>query len=457
MRQLAITTITVIALGVTLRVSAVTWFSPSVPEPGGNVSAPLNTSATAQIKRGGLTILGTTIIPSSSSLIIGTGGGTSRICWNGLCKSGWGEVGQLTGYLRLQTDNQASSPDVGYVNLQGLDSATAPAAIRGQAGIPSTTPTYGVYGEASAAAGTSYGLYALAAGSGPTQYAVFADNAGWAKAWAGYFSGQVAISNSGTEGYDLIIGTAPSSQISSRSEICLAGRCRFDWPEVSGAGYWQSTGDLRPITAGKSVAVAGSGSTAPFRVDVATDVNGTPTNASLNVFGGAKFDQYVVGTPPTGTPATQSCGDGICQAPECDDAAPGCLLANRCKPDCDVTPPGNASVRELIKVGRPCNPRRNPDCPQRQSYLYVVWNNPSDADFAGVRVIIRQDRFPTGPGDSSFGDPAGGDFASPQYSYVEVCDSKISYYAGLYAYDTSGNFASGLLSRPPCTDQQVIY
>ncbi|MBI4090382.1 MAG: hypothetical protein HY421_03180, partial [Candidatus Kerfeldbacteria bacterium] len=373
MRAAAVTTVSVMALSLAWQAAAVTWISPSLPQPGGNVAPPLNTSAAPQTKRGGLTIQGTAIIPSPKSLTIGTVAGQSRICWNGVCLSNWSEVGQASGYLRLQTD-LPTSPDTGYVNLEGVSSATAPAAISGTAGAPAFfTPTYGVLGEASSAPGISYGLYALASGVGTQQFAVFAYNAGLINAWAGYFSGRVAISNAGAEGFDLTIGTSPpangpGSNDPSRSEICLGGYCRFDWPVVSGSGFWSLVGsEIRPKTAGRSVAASGIGGVAPFRVDVAIDGGGNPINAALNVAGGGQFEQYVVGAPV----GSSTCGDGICTAPECDGDPPGCPVARLCKPDCDITPPQNVLLLKDSLPFEECDPLYIPPPPEESTCIVL--------------------------------------------------------------------------------------
>ncbi len=71
----------------------------------------------------------------------------------------------------------------------------------------------------------------------------------------------------------------------------------------------------------------------------------------------------------------------------------------------------------------------------------LTWINPSDIDFAGVKILRRTDRFPTAPDDGTIVYDGVG---------ISTLDSGltngITYYYTAFAYDTSINFASGALS-----------
>ncbi len=131
----------VIASLVGLRVSAASWLSPANPEPGGNIAPFLTTSAASQVKRGGLTVQGQTVIPDPVTLTIGSTGGISRICWGGVddayCRNDWTDISGLTGYLHLQPPAPAAA-DSGYVNLTGPGTNVAQATLAGTAGAPGT-------------------------------------------------------------------------------------------------------------------------------------------------------------------------------------------------------------------------------------------------------------------------------------------------------------------------------
>ncbi|MDC4206521.1 MAG: fibronectin type III domain-containing protein [Candidatus Manganitrophus sp.] len=68
------------------------------------------------------------------------------------------------------------------------------------------------------------------------------------------------------------------------------------------------------------------------------------------------------------------------------------------------------------------------------------WVNPSDPDFAGVRILYRTDRFPAGLNDGTI----LGDFAGQPNESVSVIhaglESNVTYYYSASSYDRSGNF-----------------
>ena len=70
------------------------------------------------------------------------------------------------------------------------------------------------------------------------------------------------------------------------------------------------------------------------------------------------------------------------------------------------------------------------------------WVNPSDSDFAGVRILYRTDRFPADLNDGTI----LGDFAGEPSEPVSVIhaglESNVTYYYSASSYDRSGNFQS---------------
>ncbi len=468
------------AFGLAMRVGAApVWVSPPGPQPGGNIAPPLNTSSEPQTKKGGLTIEGTVSIDPGKTLTIGRAGGTSRICWNDSgdgtnCRSSWAAVATATGLLTL---NQTGTPtDTGYVVLhQAGVAAPEPATVTGLAGVPmSATPTFGIEGRVTGGSAGAYstGIYGLAAAADDAaHFGVYATTDlgstaffDWPNAWAGYFRGDVAVSNLDTAPtapqYDLVIGSG-AAVANNLAEICLGGVCKDVWPKSSGTGLWDlSSYTLSPSTGSRSLAFAGQGVTAPVFVAVAG------SGADLVVRGSAKFSSYTIGVPSPTVPPALTCGDGICTDPPENDTFCGprpCGIpagSFYCPEDCDQTPPGNAQVlsEDAIEVPPPCTPGAGPEgqCPVRPYHFAVAWQNPNDPDLQATRLIIRTDRFPQGQNDTSAA-TAALDFPPNQFIYEDPCFEGFTYYAGLYAFDQQNNFASGMIFTPLCTDANVIY
>lgn len=94
----------------------------------------------------------------------------------------------------------------------------------------------------------------------------------------------------------------------------------------------------------------------------------------------------------------------------------------------DRTPPINVSDFTAVEIA----PRT----------ARLTWRNPPDLDFAGVMIVRRTDRSPTGPTD---GTPV---YDGPgQVTTDSGLSAGTTYRYGAYAYDTSGNFASGALAE----------
>lgn len=72
----------------------------------------------------------------------------------------------------------------------------------------------------------------------------------------------------------------------------------------------------------------------------------------------------------------------------------------------------------------------------------LSWNNPTDPDFAGVRIVRKTGTYPSGPFDGTLVYNSTG---------TNTVDSGlvngVTYYYAAYAYDTNGNFASGALGQ----------
>lgn len=418
-----------------VRVSAAPFVNPVTPVPGGLVSPFLNTSSTAQTKLGGLTVQDLVVgvvgnDPGDDDLKVGRTGGSSKICWNGVCKNSWDEVVQLTGKLRLRP---ASGYDTGAIQLKGLDCVAGslncpsdpPATVITRAGKPSTSPTHGIYGRANGgAAGTaSYGIYGRAAAD--SHYAVYATNSGNIYAWAAYFEGDVAVTTKvdGTPS-DLYIGVNTMNN-DNVAQLCLNGDCRSSWASIGSSGFWSLNGSyLYPTAVTRSLGVGGAAPNAPFSVAVTADANNLPQQADLSVRADSQFNQYVVGTPPASLPVSVTCGDGQCNGSENDTYG----SANYCPADCDATAPGNISFILVI---------------QNDSTLERTWTwaYPVDADVAGVRIVRKQGSPPTGPTDGTFLTFVN----SPGSTYTGTNHAlDVGYFYGFYTYD-GRYYSSGVI------------
>ncbi|MFH0828924.1 MAG: hypothetical protein V1907_01975 [Candidatus Kerfeldbacteria bacterium] len=503
---------------VSLRASAATWVSPSSSEPGGNVAPSLNTSSEEQTKFGGLTIQSGELTVTGRPLRVG-GSPTelSKICFVNAagtadCRSGWGEVVTNPNALSLFPQPY----DRGYISLKGptdsnFHGTAVNATVRGIAGSPtSTISTFGVLGEASSEEGEegqSFGIQAQA--NVADNAALFAETVS-GTLWGGYFSGSVLITDprGGTCENDRTIPCERDSQCQGEGNscipfpsliiggngpesgfrkdlgyICLAGVCKSEWPVISGAGYWTGTTTLQPKPEfiGRSLAVGGAGSSAPVTVAVTTDANYNPITADMSVRGNTAFGQYVVGTPPGNAPIITTCGDGKCTGLENGTIG----SPYYCSSDCDSTPPGNVIPAQYLihscdPSGGWCDPnsdtcefqvcKRNPDercgfsyyCPRNPDWtFYLYWQNPYNSpDYAGVKVIIRNDRYPTGPDDvDNVYPPVQGFIAGPeQTGYEADCTAHHNrpYFVGMYSFDTSGNYSGGVLTWGVCTNVEVM-
>lgn len=75
------------------------------------------------------------------------------------------------------------------------------------------------------------------------------------------------------------------------------------------------------------------------------------------------------------------------------------------------------------------------------SQVDLSWTTPPESDFAGVRIVRREDDFPTGPFDGTL------IYTGTDTSIIDTTVTNgITYYYGAYAYDTSGNYSSGALA-----------
>ncbi len=504
-RSLAVLGVLAIAL-VGFRATAASWVPPSSPQPGGNISASLNTSAQDQTKTGGLIVQGAVTLDSAGTLIIGNSAtNKGAVCLPDAgspsvfdCRKGWSELTTNPDKLNLFP----TTGDIGYVTLKApADLNFGPpddfnATVRGIAGPPTTKlSTYGIFGEASAEEGPSYGIYAQA-GVSSNHRALFATTAPHGqtngKMWAGYFNASMLVTdpNGGTckiSGDPCVddascggIGDScipyPSVVIGSNGPtagldrsvgyICLNNDCRSQWPEVHGVGYWSATSPIEPLAqyAGRSLAAGGSASSAGFTVKVTTDKSLNPVNADVGVSGNAQFDTYVAGTPLSSMPFSATCGDGICSGNENDNSS----SAFYCPQDCDVTPPENAWPydQELLRCPAGdvdfCIPGKCFTlCPAGpRYYLYFAWTDPPDADLSRTRVVVRTDRYPTGPSDSC-SDASCLDYEvnaypySYQYHSPTECNRNLSYFVGIFSSDASGNYSSGTLMWGYCTNRPV--
>ena len=84
--------------------------------------------------------------------------------------------------------------------------------------------------------------------------------------------------------------------------------------------------------------------------------------------------------------------------------------------------------------------------------LTLSWNNPTDADFAGVKILRKISGTPSGPFDGTV------IFNGVATSYPNLnLTNGVTYYYGVFAYDTSDNFASGaIISGKPAAPSEIL-
>ncbi|MFZ5876797.1 MAG: fibronectin type III domain-containing protein [Nitrospirota bacterium] len=105
----------------------------------------------------------------------------------------------------------------------------------------------------------------------------------------------------------------------------------------------------------------------------------------------------------------------------------------------DTTPPQD--VQNFSGVGAPAQIR-------------LTWTNPPDADFSGVQIRFRTDRYPSGPSDGTLlGDFSGNPGESGQAVHDGVING-MTYYYSAASYDRSGNRQSTMYTSatPGATD-----
>jgi chitodextrinase len=108
-------------------------------------------------------------------------------------------------------------------------------------------------------------------------------------------------------------------------------------------------------------------------------------------------------------------------------------------PGVDLIPPAN--VANLVVTNVPNRPA-----------LQLNWTNPTDSDFAGVVIRARTDMYPTSQTDGRFVYDGIG---------TSLLDDNLvpgtTYYYGLFAYDTSGNYASGAFGQGTIPPLQTFW
>lgn len=368
---------------------------------------PLNTSAVDQTKTGALSLGGTTT--ANAGLIVGTGGGSTRICWNGVCRSSWTTAGSGS-FVRLQT-GAFSGNDVGNVLLTGTNASITPITLRGVAKDTGNVfnPGVGIEGIASNSnAGFSAGVAGNAAVNWLDHYGIYASNGGSPIVPAADFAGHVSLEG----GYDLVIGVINSSVTAARAngipEICLNGSCKSAW-EIGGRSEWAvfagTTSTLWPNSSTRSVSVGnGTFTVIPY-------VNST---VDLTVSGDAEARHFVIGTP-TSYLSGKTCGDRVCNL---NETAVSCAL------DCDTIAPDRVPLVDAVTFDTVLNEVR------------IDWLNPSSAGFAGTRVVWKVGTNPANPSDGTERDVAGVAGGSSM-SIFSLDDGTFCF--NLFTYDVDGN------------------
>ncbi|MFZ5863437.1 MAG: fibronectin type III domain-containing protein [Nitrospirota bacterium] len=107
---------------------------------------------------------------------------------------------------------------------------------------------------------------------------------------------------------------------------------------------------------------------------------------------------------------------------------------------------GNSTASGDITVVIPSSPDSTP--PQdvqnfsasgASAHVTLTWTNPSDADFAGVQIRFRTDRYPSGPTDGVLLGDFTGNPDEPGQTMHHGLVSDVTYYYSAASYDRSGN------------------
>ncbi|MBI4090383.1 MAG: hypothetical protein HY421_03185 [Candidatus Kerfeldbacteria bacterium] len=244
--------------------------TPPVDVSGCPISAPLNTSNSIQTKSGDLTLLeGLTI--GNSDLIIGDSAPPDTpICWNGVCKSNWGDPSQAGNFVPLFNKACSSGCNAdGYSFSSGFASIQAPttalAAWRARASAPGVANTAGVLGVSHPTSSVSYGIFAQAGNDSYENAALFASAPAQSEAWAAYLAGDVRVA----EPWDVVVGGSGLPAQNGVGELCINDECRRDWPpDGTGDAHWTENGSYYEVTeTSYHLAVGSNGSGAPFFVE----------------------------------------------------------------------------------------------------------------------------------------------------------------------------------------------
>jgi hypothetical protein len=72
-------------------------------------------------------------------------------------------------------------------------------------------------------------------------------------------------------------------------------------------------------------------------------------------------------------------------------------------------------------------------------HITLAWINPPDADFSGVQIRFRTDRYPTGPNDGELLGDFSGNPGEPGRAVHDGVVNGLTYYYAAASYDRSGN------------------
>jgi len=86
--------------------------------------------------------------------------------------------------------------------------------------------------------------------------------------------------------------------------------------------------------------------------------------------------------------------------------------------------------------------------------LSLSWTNPNDTDLAGIKVLECQNKYPTGPSDSSCTQVLNALATSLLRTNLT---NGLTYYYGVFSYDAAGQFASGAVGSgtPTASEEEV--
>lgn len=120
------------------------------------------------------------------------------------------------------------SPDFGAQAVQGTGGVVSSETFGARFVVAAATPTYGIFGRSTGTGTSNHGVRGEATGAGTTNYGVYGTATGAATNWAGYFSGNTAITGA------LSVGVAPAFGNDGEVLTSTGAATPPEWRAISG-------------------------------------------------------------------------------------------------------------------------------------------------------------------------------------------------------------------------------